>query len=121
MGPEDTFKMVAVLRKQGRADEALTLLRALLRRVQLNAEAVDRAGRLIRKEMGRADTIHPGLRVFLLGQCTTSWLANALVAIAWGRGTALEVTEGEYDNVLQELMAPKRLAAGTDVVVLLPW
>jgi FkbH-like protein len=115
------FQVVSDLRKRGKTDAALLRLRDALRRGQLDAEEVDRAGRLIRKELNRPEASRPDVRLLLLGQCTTSWLATALTAVGWGRGGAVAVAEGEYDNVLQELMAPELRGSKPDVVVLLPW
>jgi FkbH-like protein len=113
------LKRVTDLERQGLADEALRSLANALRRGELDAEDSARAGKLIGKL--RAKLAQPGkpVRAFLLGQCTTTWVANMLTAEAWGRGCALEVSEGEYDNVIQELLTSGEHAY--DAVVLLPW
>ena len=81
---------------------------------------MDRAGRLIRKALeGAGDAVRP-LRVALLGQFTTSWLATTLTAVAWGRDAAVTVSEGGYDTVLQDLARLGAAAERPDVVVLLP-
>src|SRR5262249_1213563 len=65
---------------------------------------------------------HPAsLRVLLLGQCTTSWLINALVAAAWENGLLLDVTEGDYDNIVQTLMTRQNEGPRPDVVIFIPW
>lgn len=115
------FQIVAELRKQGDTNAALLRLRGALRRGLLAPEEVERAGRLIRKELAGRGESQGDLRVLLLGQSTTSWLGLALTAVAWGRGASVVVDEGEYDNVLQELLAPGRNDPKTDAVVLLPW
>jgi FkbH-like protein len=120
MDTQDLFSTASVLRKQGRIDEARAALRAVVRSNVLTPEGMDKAGRLIRKlgPGGAAITC-----VKLLGQCTTSWLATALVAVAHGDGVDIQVDEGGYDNVLQDLVA--RAAVPGDrkpsVVLLLPW
>ena len=59
-------------------------------------------------------------RVLVLGQCTTTWLANSLAGVASARGARLPVTDGPYDNVIQELLALEP-ANAPDFVVLVPW
>jgi FkbH-like protein len=114
------LKSASGLIKQSRNEEALDQLRRLLRHGLPDAEAVDRAGRLIRRALGAGNGVRP-LNVAMVGQFTTSWLATVLTAIAWGRGSTVMVSEGGYDTVLQDL---ERLPTGEgrpDVVVLLPW
>ena len=117
----DLFKEIAALRSSGLIDEALAKLRDALRRGGLGPEKVDKAGRILRKEIEALDSAAP-LRVQILGQCTTSWLTTSLTAVAWGRGVMAKVDEGGYDQVLQDL---ERLAASSaprpDLVILLPW
>ncbi|HEY2156982.1 MAG TPA: HAD-IIIC family phosphatase, partial [Isosphaeraceae bacterium] len=119
----DLFKAVTGLRKAGKIDEALTLLRDALRRGRLSSEEIDRAGRFIQKALDPSGSAAAAkaLKVALLGQCTTSWIAPALSAVAWGRGSAVHVTEGGYDNILQDLFDLQAAPARPDVVVLLPW
>jgi FkbH-like protein len=118
----ELFKDIAKLRSSGRNDEALARIRDALKRGSLEPEKVDKAGRILRKEIDAAGERATPLRIQVLGQCTTSWLINTLTAVAWGRGVMALVDEGGYDNVLQDL---ERLAASSgprpDVVVLLPW
>jgi FkbH-like protein len=109
------------LRKEGRVPAALELLRTALARNELDAETVDQAGRFIRREWGDGRAPRDVVRVLLLGQCTTSWVAHSLVAIAWGGGAALAVTEGEYDSVMQSLMGTAAEGLGPGIAVLLPW
>jgi FkbH-like protein len=118
---QELFKAVTALRKQGRSPEALALLREAVRRGQLDAEGMDRAGRFIHKELRQAAESPKPMRVWLLGQFTTSWVATALTATAWGHQVPLLVTEGAYDNILQELALPAPADGRPDVVVLLPW
>jgi FkbH-like protein len=118
----DLFRSLTGLRKAGRIDEALALLRDALRRGKLSAEEIDRAGRFLQKAFdpgGGASA--KALRVTLLGQCTTSWIVPALAAVAWGRGSAVHASEGGYDNVIQDLVGLQSAPARPDVVVLLPW
>lgn len=111
------FKRLAQLRKQGELGVALGELRAALRREQLSAEDMDRAGRFVEKALAGDEK---SSKVRLLGQCTTSWLSTALTASAFRHGVNLRVQQGEYDNVLQELMTAEPGEA-QGVLVLLPW
>lgn len=120
MHQQSFFKQVSDLRKQSRQAEALEQLRDALRRQQLDAEGVEKAGRILSPLLA-GEAKRAACRALLLGQCTTSWLANTLTAAAWGQGTALTVTEGAYDNVMQELLAAGAKEEKPDVVVLLPW
>jgi len=111
------FKRLSQLRKQGDLGAALDALRAALRREQLSAEDFERAGRFLEKARSASDQCSTAV---LLGQCTTSWLASALSVTAFRHGVNLQVHQGEFDNVIQELMAcPRREDQG--VLVLLPW
>ena len=123
MDQAELFRAVTALRKQGRTAEALERLRGPLRLGGLGPEEVDRAGRFLRKAFGPGGGAEPAqaLRVTLLGQCTTSWLAPALTAEAWGRGVAVVASEGGYDNILQDLVALQDAPARPDVVALVPW
>jgi FkbH-like protein len=114
----DLFKQCTRLRKEARADEALTLLRDALRRGGFTGEQVEKAGRFIQRELKEDAAAH---RVLILGQCTTTWVANALAAHAWGRGMAVAVRDGEFDNVMQELLAAAAGGEKIDTAVFLPW
>ena len=116
----DLFKQVAGLRKQSQHHEALQLLGDALRRRLLDPEGIEKAGRIINAALADAEQ-KVSARVLLLGQCTTTWLANTLTAAAWSHGTATTVAEGAYDNVMQELLAAAGSAEKPDLVVLLPW
>ncbi len=120
--PPDLFREVSALRVGGRVEEALAMLREALRHGALGPERVEKAGRVLRKEIEALGEAANPLRIQILGQCTTSWLATSLTAVAWGRGVMTRVAEGGYDQVLQDL---GRLAASggprPDVIILLPW
>ncbi len=96
--------------KSGATAEGRRVLGEALRR-GLDPESTERAGRLLQKHATG------GLRVRVLGLCTTSWIPPVLTAVGWGRGVALSVTDGEYDNVLQELDRHE----APEILVLLPW
>jgi len=118
---EAVFPLVVELRRQSRSGEALEVLRDAIRRGRLDAQEIDKAGRMIRKELSTWEAGRLAGRVLILGQCTTSWLTTSLAAVAWGRGSAVGVREGEYDNVMQEFLAARDRADRPDVVVLVPW
>ncbi|MSQ01892.1 MAG: HAD-IIIC family phosphatase [Myxococcales bacterium] len=101
------------LRKAGQLRESLDALRIGLRPAGVDAAAHERAGRLLKKHLDAPNA--PTVR--LLGQCTTSWMVPVLGAVAWGRGLALRVEDGEYDSVLQELAH----GDAPDVLILIPW
>lgn len=96
--------------KSGEVEAGRAALREALRG-GLDASEVERAGRLLLKHPV------PGPRVRVLGACTTAWIPPVLTAVAWARGQAWAVTDGEYDNVLQDL----ERGDAPEVLVLLPW
>lgn len=114
------FKTISALSKESRAAEALQLLRDAIRRRQLDAEGMDKAGRCCPALFAATGEKISG-RVLVLGQCTTTWVSTALASVAWGDGRAVEVVDGAYDNVLQELIGATARTERPDVVVLLPW
>ncbi len=118
MDPTAPLRTARELQKNGRTDEALSLLRDAIRRGLLDPESLDKAGRFVQKHQPSANA---PIEVMLLGQWTTSWLGNALTAEAWGRGSALRVAEGGYDTILQDLVALRSRPKAPDALVLLPW
>ncbi len=114
------FKTISALSKESRAAEALQLLRGAIRRRELDAEGMDKAGRYCPTLFAATGEKISG-RVLVLGQCTTTWVSTALTSVAWGDGRAVEVVDGAYDNVLQELIGATARTERPDVVVLLPW
>ena len=119
MDQRQFFKEIGALTKSERYDDALAGLRDRLRRHELDDEGVERAGRLCRSLFAASG--RRASRVLVLGQCTTTWVCNALTAAAWAAGTALDVVEGAYDNVLQQLLSAETSSERPDLVVLLPW
>ena len=110
------FKTIGQLRKSGHRDEALSLMALAFREESFSAEELDRAGRLLLKEFQIPTAECTSARI--LGQCTTSWLLPALASQAFARDLRLNLSEGEFDNVLQEVAA---LDSPPDVLVLVPW
>src|SRR6516162_7476081 len=96
MSQHELFRAVKDQVKQGGRVAALGLLRDALRRGRLDAEGIDRAGRLIRQALldGHGGAGERPLRILVLGQVTTSWLVPALSAVAWGHNAAVRVDEG---------------------------
>ena len=110
------------LRREGAAHAAWDHVVAALRSGVDDPMTYDEAGRfldgLIRKGVVEA----PALRVHVLGQCTTSWLATSLTAAAAARGLPATVRDGGYDQVMQDALTLSAHPEGRpDVVVLLPW
>ena len=78
MTQAEIFTATASLRKEGRTAEALRVLRDALRHGRLDLEGIDRAGRMVKKELLNDEGEYDPVDVLLLGQCTTSWLVPAL-------------------------------------------
>jgi FkbH-like protein len=116
---ESRWLTARALAKAGDASGALGVLTDAIRRGELDAVQLERAGALARKLIdGEAKHVR---RVALLGQCTTSWLTHTLLAIALGEGQQLCLYEGGYDNVEQEAHSPALAQFKPNVTVLLPW
>jgi FkbH-like protein len=115
------LKRALLLRAQGRGREALTALQDGLRTGILGAENGHQVGLFICKELQAGLVDLPAVHVCLLGQCTTSWLATTLTAVAWSQGSLLMVTQGGLDTVLQDLTRLPSAPERPDVIVLLPW
>jgi len=115
----DIFKSARSLRAEGRAEEAALRLREALRRNWLSPEGIEKAGRHIAGFLGESSA--KPLDVLVLGQCTTHWVSNCLTAVAWGCGAAVRTVDGQYDNVIQELMTAAASGRRYDAVVLVPW
>lgn len=115
------FKTVRQLRDQNRSAEAESLIQDALRHQKFDAQSFDKAGRLLLETVQTVETGGEVLHVLLLAQFTTSWLRNSLAAAGCERELRLNVIDGEYDNVLQELGRRQSDADPPDVVVLAPW
>ncbi len=113
----DRLKEASRLLRAGDSGGALALMLEHLRLGRCGPEEMDRIGRMISRAVAPAGSTDAELSVRILGQCTTTWLANALAAEGLARGVVTSVSSGEYDNVMQEAHA----GALADVVVLLPW
>jgi FkbH-like protein len=116
---QQIFKEARTLRSAGKGEESAALLRDMLRRGWISPEAMEKAGRHIATHL--KDTDAKALNVLVLGQCTTQWVSSCLTASAWAGGSALQTTDGQFDNVLQELMVAASTGKKYDAVVLLPW
>jgi FkbH-like protein len=118
MAAAETLANFKKLRAAGQTAQAMALIAQALRRGEFDADGLDQAGRALLRNTEHFPKQPPPLSVLILGQCTTSWLIPALTAVAWGRGRAVIVKEGGYDNIIQDLAA---VAKPPDVVILLPW
>jgi FkbH-like protein len=112
----DPLAQYRTLRKEGRLADAAALARQVM--LSLEANQVAQLGKLLLKDLPAAFPDDASLNVLLLGQCTTNYLPALVTAWAWEEGLRVNVREGEYDQVVQELM---RQEQAPDVVVLLPW
>lgn len=112
----DPLNLYRQLRKDGRLDEGLALLRQAI--PLLNPNQVAQAGRMLLKDLPVAIPGGAQLDVFILGQCTTSYLPPVVTTWAWSDRLRVLVRDGAHDQMLQELMAMQK---GPDVIVLLPW
>ncbi len=107
------------LKKDGRLQDALALARREVSAVEPNAVA--QLGKMLQRDLcGRGEPSAEPLRVFVVGQCTTTYLLPMLTAWAWSDGMHVQVSDSEYDQVVQSLMALK-VEDAPDVVVVLPW
>lgn len=119
MSNKQLFRSIQRLRKEGQQQQALTQLQNALRRDLLNTEEIDKAGRiLLQLQDSNCETAQS---ILLLGQFTTSWLKNSLAAVALARNLLLQVNDGEYDNVLQDLMRIATSEQLPQVIILAPW
>ena len=116
---QQLFKSARLLRSKGRGEEAALSLRDGLRRGSFSVEGIEKAGRHIAGFLD--DSAAPKLEVLVLGQCTTHWVSTCLTAVAWGCGASVHTSDGQYDNVIQELMSAASSGRRYDAVVLLPW
>ena len=113
------FRSIQQLRKEGQQTQALTLLQNALRRGLLHTEEIDKAGRILQQLQD--SNCATAQSILLLGQFTTSWLKNSLAAVALARNLVLQVNDGEYDNVLQDLMRIATSEQLPRVIILAPW
>ena len=97
-------------------ETALDDLRSLLKNGAPTPEELALAGRMAIPSLAKRQGT---LKVFLIGQCTTTWLAYHLTACAMANGCFLAVRDAEYDTVLQSLLDAE--VGATDFFVFLPW
>jgi FkbH-like protein len=93
-------------------------LRIALLRGDLDATNLERAARLLASVADPDSSRH---EVLVLGQCTTSWVTQSLPPLLLSHGVEASAVEGQYDNVMQELMAREAAGQRPRVVVLVPW
>jgi FkbH-like protein len=110
----DPLKVARQRAAAGELDAAVAGLAAQLRAGALPPLRVEAAGRWLQRALPEG-----GLRVRVLGELTTGWLAPMLQAWCAAEGPSARVRDGGFDVVMQELMA---LSPGdVDAVVLVPW
>lgn len=112
----DALAQHRTLRKEGRLAEAVGLARKAV--PLLEANQVAQLGKLLTKDLPVAFPDSKAVDVLLLGQCTTNYLPPVITAWAWADGLRVNIREGEYDQVVQDMM---RQEHAPDVVMLLPW
>jgi FkbH-like protein len=112
----DALAQYRTLRKEGRLAEAAAVARKEMLVLQPNEVA--QLGKMLVKDLPAAVPDVKPLEVLLLGQCTTNYLPALITAWAWADGLRVVVRDGEYDQVVQELM---RHEHAPDVIILLPW
>ncbi|HSI62577.1 MAG TPA: HAD-IIIC family phosphatase, partial [Candidatus Saccharimonadia bacterium] len=105
------------LKKEGRLQDALALGRREVSGVEPNTVA--QLGKMLQRDLCAEHSMKP-LKVFVAGQCTTTYLLPMMIAWAWSDGMHVQVSDGEYDQVVQSLMALK-IEDAPEVVVVLPW
>jgi FkbH-like protein len=112
------LKEVSILIKSKSTQLARSKLRDAYNRGLIACEEMNKASRLLKKTESKS----PQLNVLLLGQFTTTWLKSIIPLIALGDGFSINVDDGEFDNVYQDIL--KIFASNSkfpDVIVLLPW
>ena len=120
--PAKLFKVALDHAKKNHVAEALGKLGEIIRNHALSPDELDKAGKLLARWITAALPANVELvDALLLGQCTTSWVATALSAVAWGQGTFLRVRNADYDNVIQELMVSPEPHAAPKIIILVPW
>ena len=97
-------------------ETALDDLRMLLQNGTPTPDELALAGRMAIPSLTKREGT---LKIFLLGQCTTTWLAYHLSACALANSRFLAVRNAEYDTVLQSLLDVE--VGSTDFFVFLPW
>jgi FkbH-like protein len=104
---------------EGKAGDAIDVVRSALRRDAIPPHAIARAGALLNDAL--RDAHASATLVLLLGQATTSWLAPAIAAMGAADGLTLATRDGQFDQVLQDLSALPASGSHDTVLVLLPW
>jgi len=119
-GPGPNLSVARKLLKSGDAAAAFAALRSVCSSPSSTVEDLFAAGKVIKSYLQQFPVSATPLKVLLVGQCTVSWLGYALAAEALSRNSLIELVEGGYDQVLQDLMSYDS-GERPDVVVLLPW
>ncbi len=114
------LKEAKQLCKAGNIDAGLSLLQKVLQKEDIPFPGYEQIGRLL-SQYGSKSVNNKIIRVFISGQCTTTWVCFYLTALAWRDGCLLEIVEADYDNVMQSLHQAIVNDDKYDAVILLPW
>ena len=111
-------RLIELRQRLGNAppEECLAALRTILCEENPVPEDLALAGRLAMPHLAAQKE---SLKVSLLGQCTTTWLAYHLSARSLMSDRWLVVCNAEYDTVWQSLLEAEEKSA--DFFILLPW
>lgn len=111
----NSIQQIRTLFKSGEAEAGLDMAASLLRMGELAPEMLSTMGKLIAPALSEKEECRSAL---ILGQFTTTWLAETLAAAAWTRTFPLRIRESEYDVVYQSLLTDSE---PTDYFILAPW
>lgn len=114
----DPIRQFRELWDKGERAEALSLARQAI--PALPPAAAGRFGAVLRKALPEFFTGENELvEVFLAGQVATQFFPPLITALAWAEGVPVSVTEGGYDQAIQDISAltPK----SSRIVIFVPW
>lgn len=109
----DIISRYRKLRKEGARREGLALVHESLRREKIDDTSMVPLGQMVAADFENTDT-----KIFVAGQCMASFFLPILTALGWREGVRLDVREGNFDNILQDLVS---LDWEPDVIVIIPW
>lgn len=112
------MKSIRTIARAEGFETAYQVLREKHRRWDIDPESYASIGRFITKHAGKRKVAY---RVRLLGQFTTTWLAEALQGWLGLDDPSFLVEDGAYDNIIQELYALESSPPPPDFIVVAPW
>ena len=116
-----TIQIFRDLIKIGDGQGARSLLREARWEDIISPTTTARIGALLNKLPTAADTCSQRLKLHACGQCTISWVLDCLRVMSWEEGIWLDITEGEFDNVMQDLIVLAETGQRVDILMLMPW